>query len=1109
MRDFKMFASMLVMTLFCALNLFAQDKLFWINSTANDPWQATIRSANSDGNGITTFTACGTAPRNVEIDNLNRKIYWSEDLVNDKIFRANLDGTGKETLFTHSSTDLITFIELDVAGNKMYFTNLNNIWSANLDGSNAQLIVSNNFSGSNLVAIELDAVNQKLYFAVNPYNGSSFIRRCTTNGSAIETLIDTPTDGLLDVCGLTLDVTGNKMYFSDYSSGNIRRSDLAGNNIVTIAPGLGYDVDQLHLNTKSNTLYFSTYIDKIRKINLTNNAISDISLNQNSIRDLHYYSVLTPEIDLRGNSISIADGDNTPDLTDHTDFSSVSTLSGSVVRTFTIHNTGEGLLNLTGTPRVAISGTNAADFTVTSQPVAAIMNLNSSQTFQVTFDPSAPGLRSAEISITNDDSNENPYNFAIQGTGLNSSPAISDITDKSVAEDSPITVNFTIGDPDTPLANLTVSGVSNNQNLIQDAQIVSGGSGADRFVTITPKSNANGSAQITITVNDGVTKATASKSFILTVTAANDAPVCTTDPAISGSSAIGATLTGTAGIWNDNLDNPANTVTIAYQWQRADDNQFTVNVADISGATSNSYNLILADQNKYLRLKVTGTDNGTPMPALSAIAYSNVLHITIPQLSGNYTVGTGGNYPNLSGAGGLFASLNSGIVTGNIVANVISDLVENGNNPLNQFTESGAGSYSLKIQAGDARSISGSAGSNSALIRLNGADRITIDGTKAKYLTFINSNATSGDAGAVISVDNGSDNCLITNCNISNSNPASTAVTGIFIGNAPNLKISKNKIYNFNGSSSAIITGIKYQGTATAMTATICNNMISLLPSTASAGTICGVDYSADALNSLDLYYNSVLIGSTQTGSANSYAFIKTTPAANLNVKNNIFYNDRTNSSGSGKHYAVALTNSSGTISQDYNLLYSAGNTVGLFGASEITTLANWISGTPFDDNSQSSAIQFENTSAGNLSFKRLAANSAVFNTGIAIAGFTEDFFEEVRPQYATEDIGAHELLNISGLEANLLPFETRLFNNYPNPFNPATLIKFDLRSSGYVSLTVFNARGELVENLVKGMQNAGQYSVTFDGTGLNSGVYFYQLEADGRSFIQKMLMIK
>ncbi len=124
-----------------------------------------------------------------------------------------------------------------------------------------------------------------------------------------------------------------------------------------------------------------------------------------------------PEINIQGNSTTIADGDATPSTTDHTDFGSADVSSGTVVRTFTIQNTGSAALNLTGSsPYVVIGGAHAADFSVTSIPTTPIA-AGGSTTFQVTFDPSATGTRSATLSIANDDSDENPYNFSIQGTG--------------------------------------------------------------------------------------------------------------------------------------------------------------------------------------------------------------------------------------------------------------------------------------------------------------------------------------------------------------------------------------------------------------------------------------------------------------------------------------------------------------------------------------------------------------------------------------------------------------------------------------------------------------------------------------------------------------------
>lgn len=126
------------------------------------------------------------------------------------------------------------------------------------------------------------------------------------------------------------------------------------------------------------------------------------------------------EINLQGNSNNIVSGSTTPSLTNHTDFGSLAVTGSNLVRTFTIQNTGGTDLNLTGSPSlIAVSGANAGDFTVTSLPTSPLA-ASGSTTFQITFDPSATGLRTATISIANDDSDENPYTFAIQGNGINS-----------------------------------------------------------------------------------------------------------------------------------------------------------------------------------------------------------------------------------------------------------------------------------------------------------------------------------------------------------------------------------------------------------------------------------------------------------------------------------------------------------------------------------------------------------------------------------------------------------------------------------------------------------------------------------------------------------------
>ena len=88
-------------------------------------------------------------------------------------------------------------------------------------------------------------------------------------------------------------------------------------------------------------------------------------------------------------------------------------------------------------------------------------------------------------------------------------------------------------------------------------------------------------------------------------------------------------------------------------------------------------------------------------------------------------------------------------------------------------------------------------------------------------------------------------------------------------------------------------------------------------------------------------------------------------------------------------------------------------------------------------------------------------------------------------------------------------PAAFALEQNWPNPFNPGTQIRYSLRRAGQVRLRVFNAAGQELARLVEGRQAAGRYQVAFDGAGLASGVYFYQLEAEGLVARRKMVMQK
>jgi hypothetical protein len=86
------------------------------------------------------------------------------------------------------------------------------------------------------------------------------------------------------------------------------------------------------------------------------------------------------------------------------------------------------------------------------------------------------------------------------------------------------------------------------------------------------------------------------------------------------------------------------------------------------------------------------------------------------------------------------------------------------------------------------------------------------------------------------------------------------------------------------------------------------------------------------------------------------------------------------------------------------------------------------------------------------------------------------------------------------------IPARTTLLSNYPNPFNPETIIRYQLSASSYVKLTVFDVLGREITTIVNKEQKAGTHEVKFNGSNLNSGIYMYQLRAG--SFIQTRKMV-
>ncbi len=115
----------------------------------------------------------------------------------------------------------------------------------------------------------------------------------------------------------------------------------------------------------------------------------------------------------------------------------------------------------------------------------------------------------------------------------------------------------------------------------------------------------------------------------------------------------------------------------------------------------------------------------------------------------------------------------------------------------------------------------------------------------------------------------------------------------------------------------------------------------------------------------------------------------------------------------------------------------------------------------------------------------------------------------EYDPRRMTEIM--NDLLGIVSVEEDVstTPFSFQLEQNYPNPFNPVTTISYLLPSRSEVRLTIYNILGEEITRLFDGIQPGGFHRITWDASGVSSGIYFYRIQAGDFVQTRKMLLLK
>ncbi len=312
------------------------------------------------------------------------------------------------------------------------------------------------------------------------------------------------------------------------------------------------------------------------------------------------------EINILGNGIDIVDGDITPSSADFTDFGSVPAATGTMVRTFTIENLGTSNLGITGTPKVSLSGPNGADFTLSTQPASPVAP-GGTTTFQITFDPTAIGLRSATLTIANDDTNENPYDFAIQGTGTNSAPTGIALSATTIVENNA---------PNATVATLTGTDPDAGQSATLAFSLVSGTGSMDNAsftivgsaLKLTPSANFEAQASYSIRLratDSGTPGLTYEQSFLITVTDVNEVPsdIILSDTSIAENNALNAII-GTLGFMDPDSGG-THTFSLATGSGDTDNASFTISGTSLCLTPSADFE---AKSNYAVRVRVT--DNG-------------------------------------------------------------------------------------------------------------------------------------------------------------------------------------------------------------------------------------------------------------------------------------------------------------------------------------------------------------------------------------------------------------------------------------------------------------------------------------------------------------------
>jgi PKD repeat protein len=186
-----------------------------------------IWKMDTDGTNLEKIVSNIGDPYALALDVAGNKLFWVDD--DSNVSKSNLDGSNQEIGFLNIPGAQWRAISLDVENNKMYVYDVNaeNLYEANLDGTNASIIISGVYG----YAILVDTVNDKIYF--DDQNADE-LKVANLDGSNIQTV---NTNGTR-IYGMQIDDEVNKLYWSGRDSGELYRADLDGSNLEVLQTGI-------------------------------------------------------------------------------------------------------------------------------------------------------------------------------------------------------------------------------------------------------------------------------------------------------------------------------------------------------------------------------------------------------------------------------------------------------------------------------------------------------------------------------------------------------------------------------------------------------------------------------------------------------------------------------------------------------------------------------------------------------------------------------------------------------------------------------------------------------------------------------------------------------